>query len=188
MLWQMNINKATRFFRNHHLYSSRVMDLNTESGINFLAFNWSRIERIIHSDFKKKYRIELSLEQRWHIFLTLMEELPFPLDNSLQDFLMNGVIKTGDWAHFAKSDLYSMNREDPIDVFSALNGFTKDSLFMYSLENADIVYEDDIYAQRFIEHYLAHEFITTAGELRDWYQGFFEMREKAISEEAYPPH
>ena len=52
----------------------------------------------------------------------------------------------------------------------------------------DIVYEDDIYAQRFIEHYLAHEFITTAGELRDWYQGFFEMREKAISEEAYPPH
>jgi hypothetical protein len=184
----MNINKATRFFRNHHLYSSKVTDLNTASGINYLAFNWSHYERIIHSDFKKKFRIELSLEQRWHIFLTLMEELPFPIDNSLQDFLMNGVITTGDWAHFAKSELYSMNREDPIDGISALNGFLKDSLFLYSLENAEIVYEDDFYAQRLIEYFLAHEFVITVGELRDWYQGFFELREKAISEEAYPPH
>lgn len=188
MFLRMNINKATRFFRSHHIYAQRDGQLNPESGINFLAFNWSHIERMIHSDFKKRYRIELSLEQRWHIFLTLMEELPFPLDNSLQDFLMNGVIKTGDWALFAKSNSYSMNPEDPIDVFSALNGFPKDSLFMYSLENADIVYEDDVYAQRFIEHYLAHEFISTVGELRDWYQGFFEMRESAIKDEAYPPH
>ena len=184
----MNINKATRFFRNHHLYSSKVTDLNTESGINYLAFKWSHYEDIIHSDFKKKYRIELSLEQRWHIFLTLMEELPFPLDNSLQDFLMNGVIKTGDWAHFAKSDLYSMNHEDPIDGVSVLNGFSKDSLFMYSLENSDIVYEDDDYAQKFKEHFFTRESISTVGELRDWYQGFFEMRQKAIGEEAYPPH
>ena len=101
---------------------------------------------------------------------------------------MAGVIKTGDWAHFAKSDLNSMNREDPIDGLSVLNGFPNNSLFMYSLENAEIVYEDDVYAQRFIEHFLAREFITTVGGLRDWYQGFFEMREKAISEEAYPPH
>ena len=184
----MNINKATKFFRNHHLYILKVTDLNTESGINFLAFKWTHYEKIIHSDFKKKYRMELSVEQRWHIFLTLMEELPFLIDNSLQDFLMNGVITTGDWAMSAKRDLILKNREDSIDGISALNGFPKDSLFMYSLENSDVVYEDDAYAQRFKEHFFASEGISTIGELRDWYQGFAEMREEAIGEEAYPPH
>jgi hypothetical protein len=184
----MNINRATRFFRSHHTYAQIADQLNPESGINYLAFKWSHYERIILSDFKHRYKIDLSIEQRWHIFLTLMEELPFPLDNSLGDFLMNGVIKTGDWALLQKSESYSMNREDPIDVISALNGFPKDSLFMYSLENADIVYEGDVYAQRFKEHFLAHEFISTVGELRDWYQGFFEMRESVIKDEAYPSH
>ena len=188
MFLRMDINKATRFFRSHHIYVQKASQLNPESGVNFLAFKWSHYERIILSDFRRKYKIQLSIEQRWHIFLSLMEELPFPLDNSLQDFLMSGVIDAGNWAVGAKSRYALAGYPEPIDPTLALSEFPDFPLFIYSLSNSEVLYEDDKYAKNFIEHLSLLEEIRTKDELRNWYQRFWEMRESAIKDEAYPPH
>ena len=188
MFGVMSIKKAERFFRSHHLWVKYAIDLNPESGINYLAYKWSHYETIIVSDFKKKYRITLSIEQRWHIFLELMKELPFPLDNSLGDFLMSGIISVGDWSLGARADLSLKQEFDVNDETLVLNGFPKLSLFMYSLENYEIVYEGDEYAEDFVRNFSALGNVTTRNELRSWYQFFWDLREKVINVEQYPAY
>lgn len=169
MLGRMNIDKATKFFRDHQaIYVARIQ-VKPDHSYNFVAQRWNHLENMALNDFKRKYRLELSLEQRWHIFLSIMSNLPFPIDKSLGDFLQSGINDIATWSVKAKSQYRELDYPDNPSVEVLLKGFPYFPLFMYSLNNHEIIYPNNPLAKSIIEHLQQVEQLKGHEEIWGWY-------------------
>jgi hypothetical protein len=177
MFGRMNIEKATQFFLNHRVIQTARVQLNPQDKNNFLAVRWNHLENIAFHDFKRKYHLELSLEQRWHIFLSIMSTLPFPIDKSLNDFLQSGINDIAMWSVKAKGNYREMEYPETPSAQEIIKEFPFFPLFMYSLNNHEVIYPNNEKAKVIIEHLQELEKLRGREAIWGWYSRAWGLHE-----------
>lgn len=169
MFGRMNIDKATKFFVTHRVIHIAMVQIKPDDEYNHLAYRWNHLENMALNDFKRKYRIELSLEQRWHIFLSIMSTLPFSMDKSLDDFLQSGINEIAMWSVRAKGDYQQSNYPETPSGQELAKGFPYFPLFVYSLNNHEVIYPNNKKANQIIEHLANMDTLKGREEIWNWY-------------------
>ena len=172
----MNIDKATQYFWNHRVIQNARVQLRPEDKTNYLAMRWNHLENIAFNDFKRKYSLELSMEQRWHIFLS---KLPFSIDKSLGDFLQSGINEIALWSVDAKGNYRDMDYPESPTSQQLLKSFPFFPIFIYSLNNHEVIYPQNEKAKVIVEHLQQLESLKGRDEIWGWYSrawGFHESQ------------
>jgi hypothetical protein len=168
MFGKMNIEKATKFF----LTEPRIINLKAQlkPDQNLLATMWNQYEKNVYTLFKRKYRLELSIEQRWHITLAVFESCPYPLDFSLNEFLKRGVSEIGIWSVRARSRyIIELNAPEALSADEILSGFPFFPLFIYSLNNHEVIYPNNELAKSVVMHLQKVDSLEGRKAIDDWY-------------------
>lgn len=172
---RMNIDKATDFFAKHKSIYFAIAQVKPEQKYNFVASQWNRLENIAFNDFKRKYRLELSIEQRWHIFLSILARLPFTLDQSLEDFLQSGINDIAKWSVRAKGEYQKRDYPENPTTQELLQGFPFFPLFIYSLNNHEVIYPKNEKALMIVNHLQEIERVKGREEIWSWYSRTWSM-------------
>jgi len=169
MFGKMNIDKAAKYFISHRVIHIAMIQIKSDDEYNHLAYRWNHLENLVLNDFKRKYRIELSLEQRWHIFLSIMSTLPFSMEKSLDDFLQSGINEIARWSIKAKGDYQQSNYPETPSGQDLAKGFPYFPLFVYSLNNHEVIYPNNKKANQIIEHLQKMNTLKGREEIWSWY-------------------
>lgn len=171
----MNIDKAIKYFEGHRAVFMTMGHVKKDQNYNFAASQWNQIENRALNDFQRKYKVELTLEQRWHIFLTLMSKLPFPIDKSLDDFLQSGINEIATWSVRAKGSYQELNYPESPSSDLLLKGFPFFPLFMYSLNHHEVIYPNNEKAIMIVNHLQELEQLKSRDEIWSWYSRAWGM-------------
>lgn len=168
MFGRMNLDKATKYYLANPRIINAKSQLQSES--NFLATRWNAYENNVYTEFKRKFRIDLSVEQRWSITLAVFSSCPYPLDSSLNDFLKGGISEIGIWSVRARSRyLMELNAPENLSTNEILSGFPFFPLFMYSLNNYETIYPNNELAKELVVHLQKLESLKSRKSIDDWY-------------------
>ena len=161
MFGRMNIQKAKRFYESSYPFTN--FKERVESGQYEISLGyWDNFDRNIHNLFRRQYKITLSVEQRWHIFLELLVPFQFDADEALAEFAKGGMRQIGIWSATAGSDVLfdKMKFAD----FNKFSDFPSNELFNYSINNYQIVYPNNKEVAELIE--LLDEYISAPNEAK----------------------
>ena len=143
----MNIQKAKRFYESSYPFTN--FKERVDSGQYEISLGvWDLFDQKIHTLFRRKYNISLSVEQRWHIFLELLVPFQFEVDEALTEFAKGGMSKVGIWSVTADTDLL-LKKVEFID-FNKFSDFPANELFNYSINNFEVVYPNNEEVLEFI--------------------------------------
>ena len=163
----MNLDKATKFFVTH----PQVLNIKAQlkSDTNFLANQWTRYENNVYSDFKRKFKLDLSIEQRWHITLAVFESCPYPLDFSLNEFLKGNVSDVGIWSVKARGRFRELGYPNEMTAEEIIYGFPFFPVFMYSVNRYEEIYPNNDLAKSFVNHMQKLETLNSRETINNWY-------------------
>lgn len=173
MFGRMNIDKATKFFISNSKIQIAKSKLKPDS--NFLASQWNHYENNVYTDFKRRYKLELSIEQRWHIFLAVMESCPYPIDQSLNDFLKAGINEVAMWSVKASGRYRDKGYPEQVSTKEIIEGFPYFPVFWYSINNYSVVYPNNAKAADFVAHMQALENLNGREAIDNWYRKCLEL-------------
>jgi hypothetical protein len=137
MFGKMNVEKALKFYTSSFPYKTfveRVVSGNYETSFG----EWSRFDSNIHTLFSRRYNLRLSVEQRWFIFISIIDFQKVNIDEALSYFLKGGLRDVGFWAVKKGSDLILKNTS--FEEFNKMSGFPSNDLFIYSINNHQTIY------------------------------------------------
>ena len=168
MFGRMNIEKATKFYLTNPRITNLKTQLKPES--NVLASLWTGYEQNVYTEFKRKYRVDLSIEQRWYITLEVFRSCPYSIDSSLNEFLKRGISDVSVWSVRARARFaFELGFPDELSEDEILKGFPFFPLFLYSLNNYETVYPNNALAKRFVLHLQQVDKLKGKKEIDDWY-------------------
>lgn len=147
MFGKMNVNKALKFYTSSFPYQSfkdRMNEKQYETSIG----KWDHFDRNIHTQFKRKYKLTLSIEQRWFIFTSIIDSFRVNLDEALASFADGGLEEIRDWA--TRKDLDLILNRIPFENFQKFENFPQNELFNYSINNYLVVYPNNERVKKFV--------------------------------------
>jgi hypothetical protein len=136
-------------------------------------YRWDQFDRNIHTQFKRKYKITLSVEQRWFIFTSIIDSFRVNLDEALDSFADGGLEEIRDWATI--KDLNLMLNIIPFDGFQKFENFPYNELFNYSINNYLVIYPKNERVKKFVEDLEAYKSASNEIETHKALDNFCKM-------------
>ena len=147
MFGKMNINKALKFYTSSFPFQT-FKDRMNEKQYKISIYRWDQFDRNIHTQFKRKYKKTLSVEQRWFIFISIIDSFRVNLDEALDSFADGGLEEIRDWATIKDLDLI-LNRV-PFDNIQKFEKFPQNELFNYAINNYLVIYPNNERVKKFV--------------------------------------
>lgn len=139
MTEKMTIEKVVDFYlNNRRLVTPRNEFVPT--AISGVVGDWDSYDERIHSEFSAQYKIQLSQDQRWFVFLKFVSTLDITIDKALAIYFENQSNKIAHWSVRRAGDF---NYGDSVlDLERKFENFpfSVNSLFLYSLEHFETIY------------------------------------------------
>ena len=173
MFGKMNIDKALKFYLQHPKVSLFTEVAKNHSTSDFLAEQWEGFDERVHQDFRKKYRLELGVDQRWFIFLAILQKRNKVIDQSLADYFRSCTNRIAFWAASARMTLHQQENFDFSNETLLFKGFPYMPLFSHALQNTDVVFQNLEKAHELVSVLQSRKDIKSLEDASNWYRKLY---------------